>query len=37
LDISASYIRQCIRNKKSIKYLVADKVREELEKGGFYK
>lgn len=36
LDISASYIRQCIKNKKSIQYLVTEKVREEIEKGGYY-
>jgi nicotinate-nucleotide adenylyltransferase len=37
LDISASHIRQCVKAKKSIKYLVVEKVREEIEKGGFYK
>lgn len=37
LDISASYIRQCIKEKKSIQYLVPDVVKEEIEKGRYYK
>jgi nicotinate-nucleotide adenylyltransferase len=37
LDISASFIRQQIKEKKSIQYLVTDVVRHEIEKGGFYK
>ncbi len=36
LDISASYIRQCIREKKSIRYLVPDKVFEYLEETPIY-
>lgn len=36
LDVSASYIRQQIKDKKSIQYLVTDNVRIEIEKGGFY-
>jgi nicotinate-nucleotide adenylyltransferase len=35
-DISATYIRNCIKNKKSVQYLVCDKVFEELEKSGLY-
>ncbi|MFX8883395.1 hypothetical protein ABTM86_19505, partial [Acinetobacter baumannii] len=37
LDISATYIRSLIKEHKSIKYLVPDKVREEIEKGNYYK
>ena len=37
LDISATYIRQQIKEKKSIQYLVTEKVKEEIEQGGFYK
>lgn len=36
IDISSSYIRQCIRNKKSIKYLVPENVRLEIEKRNYY-
>lgn len=36
MDISSTYIRECIRNKHSIQYLVLDKVREEIEKSRFY-
>ena len=35
-DISATYIRNCIKEKKSVQYLVPDKVFEELEKSGLY-
>jgi len=37
LDISASNIRTLISKGKSIRYLVPDKVREEIEKGRYYK
>jgi len=37
LEISATHIRQLIKEGKSIRYLVPDKVREEIEKGGYYK
>jgi nicotinate-nucleotide adenylyltransferase len=37
LHISATFIRQLVKEKKSIKYLVPDKVLEEIEKGGYYK
>jgi nicotinate-nucleotide adenylyltransferase len=36
LDISATYIRQCIQQKKSIRYLVPEPVRLEIEKAGYY-
>ena len=37
LEISATYIRDCIQRGKSIKYLVPNNVEEEIEKSGFYK
>lgn len=37
LDVSATNIRQCIKEKKSIQYLVTDDVREEIEKNGYYR
>jgi nicotinate-nucleotide adenylyltransferase len=37
LNISASLIRQLIAQGRSIRYLVSDKVREEIEKGRYYK
>jgi nicotinate-nucleotide adenylyltransferase len=37
LQISATQIRQLIKEGKSIRYMVPDKVREEIEKGGYYK
>jgi len=37
LDISATMIRKNISQGKSICYLVPEKVREEIEKGGYYK
>lgn len=37
LDISSTYIRKLIREKKSIKYLVPDKVREEIEINNYYR
>lgn len=36
-DISSTYIRNAIQNGKSIKYLVPDKVLEEIERNGYYK
>ena len=37
LEISATYIRECIQKGKSIKYLVPKVVEEEIEKSSFYK
>jgi len=37
LTISASLIRQLVREGKSIKYLVPDNVLEEVEKAGYYR
>jgi nicotinate-nucleotide adenylyltransferase len=37
LEISATQIRSLIKDGKSIRYMVPDKVREEIEKGGYYK
>jgi nicotinate-nucleotide adenylyltransferase len=37
LDITATQIRQLVRGKKSIRYMVPEKVREEIERGGYYK
>jgi len=37
LEISATYIRNCVKNGKSIRYMVPDVVREEIEKGSYYK
>lgn len=37
LQISATHIRECIRNGKSIRYLVPDKVLEEIERNGYYR
>ncbi len=37
LDISATYIRQCIKRDKSIEYLVPDAVFEYLQGGSMYK
>ena len=36
LDISATYIRQCIREKKSIRYLVPEAVEQMIRAKGFY-
>jgi nicotinate-nucleotide adenylyltransferase len=36
LDISATFIRNCIRNKQSIRYLVPDAVEEIIRGKGFY-
>jgi nicotinate-nucleotide adenylyltransferase len=37
LDISATFIRSCIRNKHSVRYLVPDVVEETIRAKGFYK
>jgi nicotinate-nucleotide adenylyltransferase len=37
LQISATQIRQLIKDGKSIRYMVPEKVREEIEKGNYYK
>jgi len=37
LQLSATQIRKLIKEGKSIRYLVPEKVREEIEKGGYYK
>ena len=36
LDISATFIRNCIRNKQSVRYLVPDAVEEMIRAKGFY-
>ncbi len=36
LDISATMIRQLLREKKSTRYLLTDPVREEIERNGYY-
>lgn len=37
MQISASYIRNCIKNKQTVRYLVADAVLEEIEASGLYR
>lgn len=37
LDISATYIRECIKNNKSIRYLVPESVETMIRLKGFYK
>lgn len=37
LQISSTHIRDCIRKKQSIRFLVPDKVMEEIERNGYYK
>lgn len=36
IDISSSLIRENIRNNKSVRYLIPDSVREEIEKNAYY-
>ena len=36
LDISATFIRKCIRKKQSVRYLVPDAVEEMIRAKGFY-
>jgi len=36
LQISATEIRKLIKEKKSVRYLLPDNVREEIERGGYY-
>jgi nicotinate-nucleotide adenylyltransferase len=37
LQLSATQIRECIKKGKSARYMIADKVLDEIEKGGYYK
>ncbi len=37
LEISSTYIRKIIKEGKSIRYLVPEKVRLEIEQNGYYK
>ncbi len=37
MQISATFIRKCIKNGKSIRYLVTPEVEEEIKKGSMYK
>lgn len=37
LDISATYIRECIKNNKSIRYLVPEAVEQMIRTKGFYR
>jgi nicotinate-nucleotide adenylyltransferase len=37
LEISSTHIRELVRNKKSIRYLVPDEVKEEVERNNYYK
>ncbi|HXB45963.1 MAG TPA: nicotinate (nicotinamide) nucleotide adenylyltransferase [Puia sp.] len=37
IEISATHIRENIKSGKSIRYLVPEKVREEIEQNGYYK
>lgn len=37
LEISATHIRQSIKNNKSIRFLVPDAVKEDIERNGYYK
>ena len=36
IQVSATDIRRMIKEKKSVRYLIPDKVREEIERGGYY-
>ena len=37
LEISSTHIRDSVRDRKSIRFLVHDKVREEIESNGYYR
>jgi nicotinate-nucleotide adenylyltransferase len=37
LQLSATQIRKYIKEGKSVRYMIPDKVLEEIEKGGYYK
>lgn len=37
LEISSTHIRELVKNKKSIRFLVPDVVKEEIEIGGYYR
>lgn len=37
LEISSTHIRELVKNKKSIRFLVPDIVKEEIENGGYYR
>lgn len=37
IDISSTYVRSLIKKGQSIRWLVPDSVKEEIEKGGYYK
>ena len=37
LEISSTLIRELVKNKKSIRFFVPDTVKEEIEKGGYYR
>ena len=37
LQLSSTQIRKCIKEGKSVRYMIPDKVLEEIEKGGYYK
>jgi nicotinate-nucleotide adenylyltransferase len=37
LQLSSTYIRACIAQGKSIRYMLPEAVIEEIERGGYYK
>jgi len=37
LQLSATHIRKYIKEGKSVRYMIPDKVLEEIEKGGYYR
>jgi nicotinate-nucleotide adenylyltransferase len=37
LELSATHIRKMIREGKSIRYLVPEKVKDEIERNGYYR
>jgi nicotinate-nucleotide adenylyltransferase len=37
LQLSSTQLRKCIQEGKSVRYMIPDKVLEEIEKGGYYK